>query len=78
VAIVAGNRAEPSSAKATVAISSPVAIRGNTAPHSAASPVAASKLGTSTAVDRNGPTSSVRPISSIAMPISTGPAPPPP
>ena len=78
VAIVAGNRAESSSAKATLAISSPAAIRGSTAAHSAASPAAASTLGTSTAVDRNGLTSSTRPISSIAMPISTGPAPAPP
>ena len=78
VAIVAGNRAEPSSAKATVAIRSPAAIRGSTAAHSAASPASASRLGTSTAVDRNGLTNSARPISSIAMPISTGPAPAPP
>ncbi len=78
VDIVAGNRAEPSSAKATVAISSPAAIRGSTASHSAASPASVSKPGTSTAVDRNGLTSSARPISSIAMPISTGPAPAPP
>ncbi len=78
VAIVVGNRAEPSSAKATVAIRSPAAIRGSTAAHSAASPVSANRLGTSTAVDMNGLTKSARPISSCTMPISTGPAPAPP
>ena len=78
VAIVAGNRAESSSANATLAISSPAAIRGSTAAHSAASPASASRLGTNTAVDKNGLTNNARPISSIAIPISTGPAPAPP
>src|SRR5690606_16608108 len=67
-----------SSTSASVATVSPATIPGSRSLHASRSPEASSAVVASTTVEKNGPHSTARPISSRTAPSSTMPKPPPP